>query len=117
MKTLALALAMLFVLAQHVKAQNTPNISNPSRYAILKCGKYYGDYYADLFLDNNKTANLMKALKLDTISSTDDYISYFCVIKCLNYMETQGYELVSSSDIKGCPSCNPIREFIFRRKD
>lgn len=116
MKNLTM-LIIIFVLSSQLKAQtnNTGN-TNLYKYAVLRVSRTLGDFNLDVFLDNNQQKDLYKSLRLDTLKLPEDNKDYTYILKGLNYMDGQGYELVSSS--MGTAQYRPmLREFIFRKKN
>jgi hypothetical protein len=120
MKNLVI-LIIILVFTVQLKAQTaTTANANIYQYAILRSKKIFGDISLDLFVDG-KRINLFTTLKLDTVKTLNEYQDYSyirdytCVLKGINYMDSQGYELVTSSmaPADGAPL---LREYVFRKK-
>jgi hypothetical protein len=112
-----LIIIFLFAFTFQAKAQtdNTDN-TNTYKYAILRVTRSMGSFSLDVFLDNNQQKDLYKSLNLDTLKLPEYNEDYTYILKGLNYMDKQGYELVSSS--MGTAQYRPmLREFIFRKKN
>jgi hypothetical protein len=111
-----LTIIFLFAFTFHAKAQTNKSTST-NQYAILKLNMSYGNYTLGLYLDNNKYLDLFKTLQLDTLKSIDDDYRYSSLytLKGINFMDKEGYELVSSS-MTSFAHGGTTREFIFRKK-
>lgn len=110
-------LIIIFVLSFQLKAQ-TINDVIANKFAVLTITRNAGDFTVDVFLDNNQHINLYKSLNLDTLKLPDDNKDYTYILKGLNYMDKQGYELVSSSMTTSAYMFHPLtREYIFRKKN
>ena len=109
-------LPILFAFAGQLKGQTT-NIDKTNKYVALVITRNTGDFSMEVFLDNNQYINLYKSLSLDTLKLPDGKKDYTYILKGLNYMDKQGYELVSSSANISEYAFHPItREYIFRKK-
>jgi len=103
----------LFAVSFQQKAQT--NNSNTNTYVVLRVAKNMGYFSLDLFLDNNQQKDLYKSLNLDTLKLPDDNKEFTYILKGLNYMDKQGYDLVSSTAWTG-PYHPLTREYVFRKK-
>jgi hypothetical protein len=110
-----IALTIILICTHQVKAQ-TNNNNATYQYAVLTINRSMGSFDIDVFIDNNQHVDLYKSLNLDTLKLPSNYKEYTYVLTSLNYMDKQGYELVTSS-IGGLAQYRPmLREYVFRKK-
>ena len=104
--------ATLFVCClNNANAQITPKKDATYEYAVLVFTQriLVSNTGLEVVFENKSTLDLYNVLKLDTVK-VDNFSRETLLLKCLNYMDKQGFEMASSYDVQATHS------IIFRRK-